>query len=138
MAVNPNAAPFVRTLTADAPAVAAASDKSTIVGEVIEDGVVAGVSYTPVADVTGANTETRTLTLVNKGSNGNGTTVIGTLALTSGVNMSDFDEKAFTLSVVANATTVAENDILAFVSTHSGSTGLADPGGQVQVQIGRS
>jgi hypothetical protein len=124
-------------MTADAPAVAASADKSTIVGEVQEAGVVSSVSYTPVADVTGANTETRTLTLVNKGSNGNGTTVIATLALTSGVNMSDFDEKALTLSVVDGATTVAADDVLAFVSTHSGSTGLADPGGSVKVEIAR-
>jgi hypothetical protein len=96
------------------------------------------VSYTPKADITGANTESRTLTLVNKGSDGNGTTVVATLAFTSGVNASDYDEKAFTLSVVAGATTVAAGDILAAVSTHVGSTGLADPGGLVQVEITRS
>jgi hypothetical protein len=75
---------------------------------------------------------------VNKGAAGAGTTVVATLAMTSGVNGVAFDEHSTTLSVVANATTVAAGDILAFVSTHSGSTGLADPGGMVEVEITRS
>jgi hypothetical protein len=107
------------------------------VGEVVEAGIVTSVSYTPVSDVTGANTETRTISLINKGSDGNGTTSIASLALTSGVNMSDFDEKALTLSGTAANLVVAAGDILAFVSTHSGSTGLADPGGQCKVEIRR-
>src|SRR5687768_16819734 len=93
---------YSRSYEADAPAVAAGSDKSTIVGEVQEAGIITGVSYTPVANSTGDNTESRTYTLVNKGSDGNGTTVAATLALTTGNNMADFDEKAFTLGVAAN------------------------------------
>jgi hypothetical protein len=40
----------------------------------------------PDAAITGANTNTRTISLVNKGQDGTGTTVVATLALTSGVN----------------------------------------------------
>lgn len=138
MPTNPNASPLLRNLNVVAPAVAANADKSTIVGESLEDGVVSGVSYTPVADVTGANTETRTISLVNKGGDGNGTTVVATLALASGVNLSDFDEKALTLSATPANLIVAESDVLAFASIHSGTTGLADPGGSVKVEIGRS
>lgn len=133
-----DSAPLVRKLQATIPATAAASDYDETVGEAPFAGTVTSVTYTPEANITGANTETRTLTLVNKAADGNGTTVVATLALTSGVSTTDFDEKALTLSVVAGATTVAEGDILAFVSTHSGSTGLADPGGLAQVEITRA
>lgn len=131
-------APRVETLKANVPAVAAASDADQSIGEAPFAGEVTGVSYTPEANITGANTETRTFTIVNKGADGNGTTVIATLAMTSGVNSTDFNESAMTLSVVADATDVAAGDVLAFVSTHSGSTGLADPGGLVEVEITRS
>lgn len=134
----PDTAPLVRKLQATIPATGAAADYDQTIGEAPFAGTVTDVSYTPEAAITGANTETRTLTLVNKGAAGAGTTVVATLALTSGVNGVAFDEKALTLSAVAGATTVAEGDILAFVSTHSGSTGLADPGGLAQVEITRS
>lgn len=130
-------APHSTVLEAPTANVAAASDLTTVIGEVTEDATVTAVSYTPKADVSGANTETRTLTLINKGADGNGTTAIATLALTSGVNMSDFDEKALTLSGTAANLNVAAGDILAFTSVHSGSTGLADPGGSVKVELAR-
>lgn len=123
---------------ATVPAVAAASDADQTIAESHVAGTVTAITYTPEAAITGANTETRTLTVVNKGQSGAGTTVIGTLAFTSGVNGVAFDEKAFTLSAIAGATTVAAGDILALVSTHSGSTGLADPGGRVEVEVERS
>lgn len=131
-------APLVKSLTANTPAVVASADKSITLGEAPYAGTVTGITYAPDAAITGANTETRTLTVVNKGQAGAGTTVIGTLAYISGVNGVAFDERAFTLSAVSGATTVAESDILAFVSTHGGSTGLADPGGRVEVIIERS
>lgn len=134
----PDMAPLIQTMRATVPSVAAASDADQTVGEVPFAGTVTAVSYTPEANITGANTETRTYTLVNKGADGNGTTVVATRAMVSTVNATDFHEDALTLSVVALATTVAAGDILAFVSTHSGSTGLADPGGLVQVEITRS
>jgi hypothetical protein len=134
----PDTSPLVRTLEATVPAVAAGADADQIVGEAPFAGTVTGISYTPEAAITGHATESRTLTLVNKGQAGIGTTVIGTLAYLAGVNGVAFDERAFTLSVVAGATTLVEGDILAFVSTHVGGTGLADPGGKVQVEITRS
>jgi hypothetical protein len=129
-------APHVHKLTADVPAVAQGSTASTAILEAPYAGVVTAVTYTPVANITGADTNTRTFTLVNKGADGNGTTVIATRAMTDGVNATDFNEDALTLSVVEGATTVAEGDILAWVSTHS-ATGIADPGGLVQIEITR-
>lgn len=131
-------APLVKRLEVTAPAVAAASDGDLTLGEAPFAGTVTSASYTPEANITGNTTETRTLTIVNKGADGNGTTVVATLAYTTGVNATDFNEQAFTLSAVEGATTVADEDILAFVSTHGGSTGLADPGGLVAVEITRS
>lgn len=134
----PDQAPLVRKLEATLPAVAAASDADQTIGEVPFDGTVTGISFTPEANITGNTTESRALTVVNKGLDGNGATVVGTLAYTTGVNGLDFDEQAFTLSAVAGATTVLEGQILAAVSTHAGATGLADPGGKIQVDITRS
>ena len=128
--------PHVERFTADVPAVAQGSTASVAILEAPFAGVVTSVSYTPVADITGADTNTRTFTLINKGADGNGTTVIATRAMTSGVDATDFNEDVFTLSVVEGATEVAEGDILAWASTHS-ATGLADPGGLVQVEITR-
>ena len=95
-------------------------------------GKVTGVSFVPEAASTGDNTNTRTYTLVNKGASGSGSTVIATLALTTGVDLVAFDEKAATLTATAADRIVTAGDILAWVSTHSAS-GLVDPGGQVKV-----
>jgi len=134
----PDTSPLVRKLEVTAPAVAANADADLTIGEAPFAATVTSASFTPEANITGDNTESRTLTIVNKGTDGNGTVVVGTLAFTTGIGGLDFDEKAFTLSVVAGATTVAAGDILAFVSTHVGTTGLADPGGKVQVELTRA
>lgn len=134
----PDSAPLTRTLSTTLPATAAAADADQTLGEAPFAATVTAVSYTPEANITGNTTETRTLTVVNKGADGNGTTVVATLAYTTGVNATDFNEQAFTLSEVEGATTVAAGDILAAASTHGGSTGLADPGGLVQVTLSRA
>ena len=130
-------APYVERFTADVPAVAQAATASTAILECSFAGTVTAVSYTPIANITGVDTNTRTFTLVNKGTDGNGTTVVATRAMVTGVNATDFNEDALTLSVVEGATTVAEGDVLTWVSTH-GATGIADPGGLVQVDISRT
>lgn len=134
----PDSAPLVRKLQATVPALGLTVDGDQTVGEAPFAGTVTSVSYTPEAAITGHATETRTLTLVNKGQSGAGATVVATLAYLASINGVAFDEKEFTLSVVAGATVVAAGDILAFVSTHTGSTGLADPGGMCEVEITRS
>jgi hypothetical protein len=119
------------------PVATVGNDLTSPLGEVPEAGVVVGVSYTPVTAITGAATNNRTISVVNKGQTGVGTTVIATLAFGSGVNAAANDEKALTLSATAADLVVAAGDILVFVSTHVG-TGIADPGGLVQVVIDRS
>lgn len=103
-----------------------------------QSGVVTAVRYTPLAAVTGAaSPASRTISVVNKGQSGVGTTVVASLALLAGVNLVAFDEKDITLSVVADATTVVEGDVLAVLSTPVGGTGLVDPGGTITIDIGR-
>lgn len=130
-------APLTRKLTADTDALAVGADGSYSVGPCPFAGTVAAVTYTPSAAITGANTNSRTLTLVNKGQAGSGSTTVATLALTTGVNAAAFDETPLTLSGTAANLEVAEGDVLAFVSTHVG-TGIADPGGEVTVTVSRS
>jgi hypothetical protein len=131
-------APYLQTLQAQTEAVAAAADATIIVGRAPFAGTVTAASYTPEANITGNDAESRAFTVVNKGADGNGTTVVATRDMATGVAATDFNEDALTLSVVEGALDVAEGDILAFTSVHEGATGLADPGGLVKVTIARS
>jgi YD repeat-containing protein len=125
-------------LEATVPAVTIAATADQVIGEVNKTGRVTSVTYTPEAAVTGAaSPNSRTLTLVNAGAAGLGTTNIATLALVSGVNLVAFDEKAITLNVTAANLVVAANDELVWVSTAvTGGGGLVDPGGHVVIEIG--
>lgn len=111
-------------------AVGATTDATTILGKADFAGTLTAASFVPNAAITGATSDKFTLTIVNKGATGVGTTVMATLDFTNTVNGVAFDEKAFTLGVAANLV-VAAGDVLAVVSTHTGSTGLANPGGLV-------
>lgn len=134
---NPDAAPNTRTLTARiASQTAATPVTGTVVAEAPEDGTVTGVSYTPDAAATGATGTKRTYTLVNRGQDGSGTTVVATFDGITGANLVAGDEKDFTLSVVANATNVTAGDELALAEAVT-STGTANPGGLLQVTIAR-
>lgn len=130
------AAPLVVTLTAQTDAIAAgASGSDTLRAPVA--GTVQSVTYIPAATITGADTNTRTISLVNRGQAGAGSTSVASLALVSGVNATAFDEKALTLSGTAANLVVAEGDVLEFRSVFAAS-GLADPGGTVVITLARS
>ncbi len=132
-----DSAPLISTLEKQIATTAAGSDVERNVGVAPFAGTVTSVSYIPDTVLTGANTDSRTLVLVNKGQAGAGTTVVATKAFTSGVNAPADDETTITLSVVAGATTLVAGDVLAWQSTHVGGTGLADPGGLIRIQITR-
>lgn len=134
----PDSAPLTRVEEKTVPAVAAGTDSEKNIITVPWAGTVTSVTYAPDTVLTGANTDSRTLVLVNKGQSGAGTTVVATKAFLSTVNAAADDQTAITLSVVAGATTVAAGDVLAWQSTHVGSTGLADPGGLVTVELTRA
>jgi hypothetical protein len=120
-------------------------DAATILAttsEIVEapfDGVVTAVTYTANAAVTGAaSPASRTLSVINKGQSGVGTTVVASLALLSGVNLVAFDEKALTKSATAADLVVTAGDILEFHSAPVGGTGLVDPGGSGSIRFERN
>lgn len=129
-------APQVKTLNGQADALAVGVDRDYTV-EAPFDGVISSVSYTPVAAVAGADTNSRTVSVINKGQAGAGAAVVASLALTNGVNMVADDEKAVTLSGTPANLVVAAGDVLVFRSLHVG-TGIADPGGSFQVEFTKS
>lgn len=126
-------------IKATVPAVTIAATADQTIGEVDTAGRVSSVTYTPEAAITGAaSPDSRTFTLVNKGTDGSaGSDVtVATLAMVSGVDAVAFDEKAITLSGTAANLVVAAGDILVWVSTAvTSGGGLVDPGGLVQVEI---
>jgi len=135
-------APLVTKVRADSDGAAAGADTSVDVRAPFA-GKVSAVTYIPRTVLTGANTDSRTITVTNKGQAGSGTTVVAQKAFTSGVNAPADDETAITLTDITVSgheldTTVAEGDVLEVASTHVGSTGLADPGGTVVVEFTRA
>ena len=121
------------------PAVTILATTDTVIGEANKAGRVTSVTYTPEAAVTGAaSPASRTVSLINKGQAGAGTTVVASLALLGGVNLVAHDEKDITLSVTAADRVVAAGDQLVWLSAPVGGTGLVDPGGHVVVEIGAS
>lgn len=118
------------------PVGTAGNDLSTAI-KVPVAGDITSVSYVPVAARAGADTNSRTLNLINKKQDGTGTTSVASLALVSGVNLAAFDEKAITLTSTAADRAVAIGDVLQWQSLHI-LTGIVDPGGTVVVEITRS
>lgn len=133
-----DSAPLIETKESLIPATAAGSDIEKNVHVAPFAGTVSACTYTPDTVLTGANTDSRTIVLVNKGAAGSGTTIVATKAFTSGVNIAADDEGTITLSATAANLVVAAGDVLAWQSTHVGATGLADPGGLAKTQITRS
>lgn len=88
---------------------------------------------TPTA-ITGANTNTRKVSLINKGQSGAGTTEMAALQFDSGVNTVAFDAKPITRSGTAENLNGAEGDVISWKSLHI-ATGITDPGGLVKVVI---
>lgn len=95
---------------------------------------VTGVYYLPAAAATGHTTNYATVTVTNKGTNGSGSTAVAALALTNGVDLTAFDEKAITLSTTEASLNLAEGDVLSVAVTKAG-TGLAIGAGIVGVLL---
>lgn len=128
-------APFGTTLTrAAAPMATAGTDLSTVAFIVPRAGTVTAVTYTTVTAITGAATNKRDVSLINKGQAGAGSTVIATLSFDTGINTVAYDEKPITLSGTPANLVVAAGDVLQWLSDAIG-TGIADPGGLVAVTI---
>lgn len=116
------------------PQSTAGSNLNTNVFICPSDATVSAVTYSTVTAITGANTNTRSVSLVNMGQAGAGTTVIATLQFNSGVNTVASDEKTITVSSTAADLNVVAGDLLQWRSTAVG-TGIADPGGLVNITL---
>jgi hypothetical protein len=123
----------VETFHTSVASAAATADVLTDSGVANESGKVLGVFYVPKANITGANTDSRTLVLVNKGSDGLGTKVVATLALVNGVNAVAHKPLTIPLSSTVSDTEVDGGEVFEFQSNHVGTSGLADPGGVVTI-----
>lgn len=128
-----NQAPLTVTIQARVASLAVGVDAVEAVAQAAWAGTITAATYTPDATITGANTNSRTLTIVNETQ----TLTAGTLALVSGTNITAETAGAITLSGTAANVTFNAGDVIAFVSTHVG-TGIADPGGLVQFTLSRS
>ncbi|MEU9415162.1 hypothetical protein [Streptomyces sp. NPDC048272] len=135
----PETAPFSRVIEANVPAVSTAgNDDDTVVAQAPFDCTVTAVEYIPEAAITGAATNNRTFSLVNKGQAGSGSTTVASLAFDSGaVTASANNEKAITLSVTPANLVLAAGDTLLWRSIHIG-TGITDPGGLLKVTVSRN
>jgi hypothetical protein len=112
--------------TVQAVAQAVSADEPIVIAPYA--GTVEGVTYTPTSAITGADTNTRQVQLLN------GATVVATLQFDSGIDGAANAEKAITLSGTAANLIVAAGDVLQWDSNAIGA-GLADPGGRVEVEI---
>lgn len=118
--------------------VAAGSDLTSNICVVPWAGVVSAVKFIAQTTLTGANTDSRTLNLCNKGAAGSGTTLVASKAFVDTVNATATVPTAITLSETAEDLVVAAGDVLQWSSIHVGATGLADPGGLVVVTLTRT
>jgi hypothetical protein len=127
-------APLTKDLNVEVDAAATAADVLVTI-EAPYAGTLTGAEILPTAALTGANTNSRTITVTNRGT-GAGTTVMATLAFVSGVNLAADTAQSLTLSVVAGALTVAEGDVIEVASLHVG-TGLAAPAFDCELTFSR-
>ncbi len=84
---------------------------------------VTGISITPDVASTGDDTNSTTVSILNAGSAGSGTTAIATLTLATGTNLVALDEYAITTTTTA----LSAGDVLAIKFTKVGSGVLVGP-----------
>lgn len=138
MAVATGVAPIVDLIRARVPAEGTAGTGGEyVVGYVEYAATVTAVRYMPDSAVTGAATNHKRLSVVNKGTAGSGTTEAAGLALDNGVNAAAFDAKDITLSGTAANRDVAEGSVITFKSTVVAS-GIALPAATVEVELARN
>lgn len=129
-------APFTTTVRYLVPGQAtAATDESVALGACPFDSTVTGVRYIPEAAMTGSATA-RFLRLRNRGATGALGVTIAERELVAGQNPAAYDAYDITLHATAANRDVATGDVLEWFSD-AVSTGIADPGGTVEVDFTR-
>lgn len=126
---------MIVTLRLAAPAVSTAGNSlRTAIGRSPVKGTIVRASYFASTTLTGAATNNRTLSVLNGGAAGTGTTSAASKNFASGTNATAQSDTVITLSGTAANLEVAAGDVLQFDSLAVG-TGIADPGGLVEVDI---
>ena len=130
-------APLIQTISIPVePVSTAGNDLNTVICAAPFAGTVTSVTYTPLNDITGVATNNRTVSVVNAGADGAGTTEIAEEQFVSGVDAEQYVGLALTLASDEEDLAFAAGDVLVWKSTHV-ATGLADPGGTVTVTLAR-
>lgn len=131
--------PDIRRVEGTVPAAAAGAAQDQTIGEAHFGGIIHSVSIVPEANIVAHAANYRTFRVINKGADGNGSTVVATFATdtVSTDDMSDFDEKHLPLSGTPADLVVAQGDVLAIDETVTG-TGVAHSGYKVIVEVARS
>jgi hypothetical protein len=105
-------------------------------GEAKENSDVSEAAIFPNASITGAATNNRRFRVINRGTDGTGTTVVAELATASGVNPAAGDEVALTLSGTAANLEVSAGDVIGFEDGVNG-TGQTHGGLTARVTLAR-
>lgn len=129
---------LTRTISVRVPAQALGTTAEVAIGRQNFAGVgtVTAVRYITDATLAGANTNTRAIT-VNRRTAGGAATVLATLQFNAGTNATAFASTAIPLSGTPANLDTPSGDILTVTSAAVG-TGLADPGGVLEVDILRA
>lgn len=129
---------LVTTIKAKVPGTAGGADAELAIGRNGSGGVatVTAVRFIADATLTGANTNTRSIG-VSRRTAGGAATVMAATQFNAGVNATAYASTPITLSGTAANLDVPAGDIITYVSTHIG-TGLADPGGTIEVDLTRA
>lgn len=137
MATATGQQPLVQVLEQRIPPSATAATTPATLGLAKVTGTITSVEYFTDAAITGANTNTRRIDIINKAQNGAGAVVPASKQFNSGVNAVAFDNTDITLSGTPANLDVNEGDVLSCNSVAVG-TGLADPGGLLRIKISRA
>lgn len=124
----------VTTLRIASPAVVLGANAETDIAQVPFDATVVAARYIASSAIAGADTNTRKVAIVNKGQAGAGATEVAAKTFVSGVSAAADDATAITLHATPANQIVTEGDVLVVASTFVG-TGLADPGGLVEIDL---
>jgi hypothetical protein len=129
---------LVQTIRAKVPGTATGADAELAIGRNSLGAIatVTAVRYIADATLTGAATNTRAIT-INRRTAGGSATVLATLQFNNAINATAYASTTITLSGTPANLDVPAGDIITFASTHIG-TGLADPGGTIEVDLTRA
>ena len=132
-----DSAPYVQHITIPVGAVGTAgNDLDSVAAVVPFNSTVTAVDYVPASAVTGAATNNRTISLVNKGQAGSDSTSVASLTFGSGTNAAATTPRAVTLSGTAANLSLTAGDTLLWRSIHN-ATGITDPGGLLRITLAR-